>query len=81
MPKGLDLMLKRVHERRSYESILIFDTQSGHTEKFDWLERLEKLYIHLPCLAFIMLGKSLGVKHAVLPAGQLLVLPFTVLAG
>ena len=32
-----------------------------------------------PCLAFSTLGKSMGVKHTVLPDGQLPTVAFTVL--
>ena len=43
-------------------------------------QRLGKLYMLFPCLAFITLGKSMGVKHRVLPDGQPQIISFTVLA-
>ena len=51
-----------------------FNTQSNHTKN------LKKWYMLLPCLAFSTLGKSMGVKHTVLPDGQPPTVAFTVLA-
>ena len=43
-------------------------------------QRLEKWYVLFPCLAFSTSGKSLGMKHTVLPDVQLPTVAFTVLA-
>ena len=63
-----------------------FDTRSSHDlengfEKWPWKNnRLEKWYMLFPCLAFSTLGKSMGLKHAVLPDGPHPTIVFTVLA-
>ena len=42
--------------------------------------RFEKWHVLLPCLAFCNLGKSMGVKHTMLPDGQPETAAFNVLA-
>ena len=44
------------------------------------IPRFEKWCMLFPCLAFSTLGKSMGVKHTVLPDGQPPTVAFTVLA-
>ena len=53
-----------------------FDTRSSYTKDF----LLQKWCMLFPYLAFSTLRKSMGVKYTVLPDGQPLNLPITVLA-
>ena len=64
----------------SGKTLAFLSGRSGLDTLWSLYQRLEKWYMLFPYLAFSTSGKSIGVKHTVLPDSQFPTVAFTVLA-